>query len=179
MTIKYRPTSEILEAIEKTTLARGNILARIEGYKQKEVELKDLIGEEILSGKASESSGKLEKVQREIIDNTLALGQADQNLIALESELSNAKAQEGIVRWKQVAAEMVRQVDELISLSAAQVDKAALFKEFLIAHRPEVVSQDSSITIERVMTVVHNQLEAETLVLKELRRIRETYLRAN
>ncbi|MHB0923022.1 MAG: hypothetical protein ACYC3H_03535 [Bellilinea sp.] len=180
MTIKYRPTSEILEAIEKTTLARGNILARIEQLKREEVELKDLVGEEILSGKAGESSAKLEKVQRDIINNTLALGPADSNLVLLDSELSNAKAQEGIARWKQVHAEMVRQVNEIESLSAAQVDKAAQFKKYLIAHRPEVVelAQDSSITLERILTVVERQLEAETLLLKEIDRVKSSYLKA-
>lgn len=180
MTTKYRPTSEIHEDIERIKKARDIVLARIERLKREEIELKDQVGEDILSGMASESAAKLEKVQRDIITQTLALGPADQNLITLESELSNAQAQEGIAKWKQIAAEMVKHANEIELLSASHIDKAAQFKKFLIAHRPEVVglAQDSSITLDRILTLVERQLEAETLQLKEFRRIRESYLKA-
>jgi len=180
MTIKYRSTSEIKAEMAKITQAKVNILAKIEQLKREEAELKDLVGEDILLGKSTESSARLEKVQRDLVAHNLAIAPADLNLMALESELSNAKAQEGIVRWKQLLAEMGKQVAEIESLSVSLIDQATQFRAFLIANRPEVAAlgADPSYILEKLLFLVHAQLEAETLQLKEIRRVKEIHMKA-
>ena len=178
---KYRSTSEVKAEMAKITQAKVNILTKIEQLNREESDLKDQVGEVILLGKSSESSAKLEKVQRDLITHTLALGSADNTLVWLESELSNAKVQESAARWKQLLAGMQKQVDELEAFSVALVEKAAKFQVYLNEHREEVgaLGSDPSSLFDKIYTLVHNQFEAETQQLKELRRIKSIYLKAD
>jgi len=133
-------------------------------------------GEAVLEGNIYDVQTALDNIRHEHARQELGIEAANNKLLALESELSNAQFFENQAQWAQVEAGIWPRLDELEGILMNLKDKSGNLKTDLNGFSSIARSnQDATIRIDGMISLLHRLDESLKENLKDLQQYKANY----